>query len=255
MAFPVRTVTQPSVLTGQTNGKLDPAILLDTPAPGVTWPCRLVEPAARSYRALSAAAQRAGHTLKPSGPFDSYRPYYVQERIFLQRFTTNPVSSTRRTWQGETWYLRPGMALAAVPGTSNHGRGIAVDIGEERDGDTGTESIDDGTLRWLLANEERFGFSHEVQSEPWHIRYFAGDHVPQAVTDHERTNPFDEELTMAQFDEIMTKLDHIERALGLRIIELDDDLPENVNDQLGEIRRNLRRTAAAAGVPTGDIES
>lgn len=189
MMLPVRTIVQPSCLNGQSNGRLDPAILHDTPAPGVAWPCRLIEPAARAWRALTAAAQVAGHTLKPSGPFDSYRPYDVQERIFRQRFTTTPNgSSTRRTWNGQTWYLRPGCALAAVPGTSNHGRAIAVDVGEETDGDTGTESISRPTLDWLLANEERFGFSHEVQSEPWHIRYFAGDWPPQAVIDHERTS-------------------------------------------------------------------
>lgn len=29
--------------------------------------------------------------------------------------------------------------------------------------------------------------------EPWHIRYFAGDHVPSAVLDYERINPPEEE--------------------------------------------------------------
>lgn len=193
MAYPVRTVTQPSALRGQSNGKLDPSILHDTPAPGVTWPVRLLHPAMRAWRALSAAASVAGHTLKPSGPHDSYRPYETQERIFRQRFTTTPNGSrTRRSWRGQTWYLKPGYALAAVPGTSNHGRGLAVDVGEERDGDTGTESLDRGTLDWLLVNAERFGWSWEAQSEPWHLRYFAGDHVPQAVLDYEATHQEDD---------------------------------------------------------------
>lgn len=242
MAYPVRTVTVPSVLAGQPNGKLAPSILLETPAPGVTWPCRLVAPAARAWRALSAAAQAAGHTLKPSGPSDSYRPYEVQERIFRQRFTTTPMATTaKRTWQGRTWYLKPGYALAAVPGTSNHGRGIAVDVGEERDGDTGTESIDAGTLSWLLKNEERFGFSHEVQSEPWHIRYFAGDHVPPAVLDYERSNPSEEDDMPLTDTDILRIADVTAKVVLDRLgLELDD---ERAEEQAGHNRR--RDTLAA----------
>lgn len=182
MAYPVRTVQRPAVLSGRQNGSLPADILLDTPglAGGPTvW---LVRPAARAWRALTAAASAAGHTLKA---ISSYRPYADQERIFLQRFTTTPVSSTRRTWRGKTYHLRPGMALAAIPGTSNHGLGLAVDTGEESDGDSGVERLDADTLAWLLANEERFGFSHEVQSEPWHLRYFTGDHIPAAVLAYE----------------------------------------------------------------------
>jgi len=42
-------------------------------------------------------------------------------------------------------------------------------------------------LDWMLQNIEKFGFSWEVQSEPWHIRYCAGDNIPQAVLDFEAT--------------------------------------------------------------------
>lgn len=206
MALPFRTVTLPSVLSGQVNGKLAPSILVDTAVPGADWPCRLVLPAARSYRALCAAAKTAGHILKPSGRYDSYRPYDVQERIFRERFRTyNTDSGVTRQWLGHTWWLVPGMALAAVPGTSNHGLGLAVDDGEETDGDSGTERIDAATLAWLVANEERFGFSHEVQSEPWHIHYFAGDAIPAAVLAFERTtashptDPEDDDMAAAVF--------------------------------------------------------
>jgi LAS superfamily LD-carboxypeptidase LdcB len=37
-------------------------------------------------------------------------------------------------------------------------------------------------LDWLLKNAHLYGFSWEVQSEPWHLRYVAGDDVPEAVT-------------------------------------------------------------------------
>jgi LAS superfamily LD-carboxypeptidase LdcB len=194
MAFPVRTVVEPAVLAGTLNGRLPASILVSTPGQAGGPAVVLVEPAARAWRALAAAAKEAGHTLKISGPASGYRTYAEQERLFRQRFTTRPVSSTRRYWEGQWWYLRPGMALAAVPGTSNHGRGIAVDTGEERDGDTGTESVDAETVKWLVKNEERFGFSHEVQSEPWHLRYWAGDRIPAAVTYYELSlNPSEED--------------------------------------------------------------
>lgn len=255
MAYPVRDISLPAVLQGQPNGKLPDSILWDTPAPGVSWACRLVPPAARAWRALSVAALEAGHVLKPSGPHDSYRPYDTQLRIFLQRFTTTPNGSrTRRTWRGQTWYLKPGYALAAVPGTSNHGRAIAVDVGEERDGDTGTESLDAGTLAWLVENEERLGWSHEVQSEPWHLRYFAGDRIPRAVLDHESNS---EEFIMDA--EVKERFDKINEALLILIgegRELDDDVPENLVDIAKELRVNertilqeLNRLRQADGLP------
>jgi hypothetical protein len=73
-----------------------------------------------------------------------------------------------------------------VPGTSNHGWALAVDTGEERDNDAGTESLDAGTLNWLLAHALDFGWSWELQSEPWHLRCFVGDAIPAAVLAHER---------------------------------------------------------------------
>jgi hypothetical protein len=71
-------------------------------------------------------------------------------------------------------------------------------------------------------------------------------------------SPTDEELTMSDVQAILDRLNAIELRLvaaGIGLAEFDDDVPENLSDQLGEIRRNLRKTAAAAGVAPGDIES
>lgn len=193
MAYPVRAIVRPAVLEGTTNGKLPESILVTTRGQAGGVDVRLVSPAARAWRALCAAALAAGHTLKAVGPADSYRPYSVQERIFRQRYQLTPLSGRpTKTWEGRVWYQLPRTAVAAVPGTSNHGWGITVDTGEENDGDAGAESLDNPTLGWLLANEERFGWSHELQSEPWHIRYFAGDQIPQAVLDFEANDQEDD---------------------------------------------------------------
>lgn len=187
MAYPVRALVRPAVLAGQQNGRLPDAILVSTPGQAGGALVRLVEPAARSWRALCAAALTAGHVLKATSAADSFRSYAIQERIFRERYTTTYLAGRPyKTWNGVRWYQRPGTAVAAVPGTSNHGWALAVDTGEERDSDAGAESLDSATLGWLLANEETYGWSHEVQSEPWHLRYFPGDQIPAAVLAYEQ---------------------------------------------------------------------
>ncbi len=64
--------------------------------------------------------------------------------------------------------------LAAVPGTSNHGRGLAVDLCG------GAERFDGAAHRWLQANAGRFGWVHPAwarqggrREEPWHWEYGA----------------------------------------------------------------------------------
>jgi D-alanyl-D-alanine carboxypeptidase len=180
--YPIRKVRRPAVLQGRSNGKLPAAILVEVPGQARGPRVALVEPAARAWIALTAAAKAAGFILKATSVADSYRPYAVQERLFRQRYTTTVLTGrSSRVWNGRRWYLKPGMAKAAVPGTSNHGLGLAVDTGQERDSDIGTEEMSGPALRWLIRNEESFGFSHELQDESWHIHYFAGDKIPAAV--------------------------------------------------------------------------
>lgn len=186
MTFPVVAMDRSALLKGQPNGRLSPKILTTTPGQAAGATVVLIHPAARAWRALTAAAKTAGHTLKTSGVSNSYRVYEVQERIFRERYQLVPIpTSDTKRWQGRTWYKLPGVATAAAPGTSNHGWGSAVDAGEERDGDPGSEPFDDPTLRWLRDNLRAYGWSWEIQSEPWHLRYFAGDKIPQAVLDYE----------------------------------------------------------------------
>jgi len=80
---------------------------------------------------------------------DSYRSYAAQVSVFARK---------------------PG--LAAVPGTSNHGLGLAVDLcgGVERFGSEAYE--------WMKKNAQEFGFIHPSwaepggsKPEPWHWEY------------------------------------------------------------------------------------
>jgi LAS superfamily LD-carboxypeptidase LdcB len=90
-----------------------------------------------------------------------------------------------RTFNGAKWYLHNG-APVATPGTSNHGWGLAIDAALKTQGKNGgVVSISTkpkvakrSGVQFLLAEAQTLGWSWELQSEPWHIRYVAGDKTP-----------------------------------------------------------------------------
>ena len=141
---------------------------------------KLEKCAAAAFEEMALAAKAEGIILKATSAGDTLRSLSQQEAGFRSRYTKEviPNASTKH-WNNETWYLKPGMAMLATPYDdpadakargSRHLYGIAIDIA----GTNGNSPI----LKWLLANEVRFGFSHEVLgdangkgAEPWHIRF------------------------------------------------------------------------------------
>lgn len=183
--YPTRTVVLPAELRGQLNGRLPDEILVSVPAPVPQPLVRLAHAPARAWLAMRAAALVVGLVLEATSAADSYRLYAIQERIFRERYTTTRLPGRpTKVWNGVTWWQRPGTAVAAVPGTSNHGLALAIDL-----------ITSPAILAWLLEHAERFGFSWELQSEPWHLHYFAGDNIPAAVLAYENgtTNPPEED--------------------------------------------------------------
>ena len=173
MKLPVTEVKLPKDLKGATNGRL-PEVLLRP----ITPSGKLHHLAARAWEALHDAAMQAEGTkpFKPTSSADAYRSAEQQLAGFMSRFVEKDTGTgTTRTYKGKKWFLKKGMAPMASPGTSNHGWGLAVDVW----------SANGARLDWMLQNCEKYGFSWEVQSEPWHIRYVAGDNVPQTVLDFE----------------------------------------------------------------------
>lgn len=167
----------PSDLAGAKNGELNPSLLRDIKAPNG----KLHHLAATAWNAMQLAAYFGGVELKHVG---AYRPLTEQVKLFNARYETNPTGRTpqvTRSYQGKTWYLKKGVAPAGSPGTSNHGWGLAIDVA-----DASGKRLD-----WLLGdgfatcNALKFGFSWEVKdganAEAWHIRYVAGDTLPQTV--------------------------------------------------------------------------
>jgi LAS superfamily LD-carboxypeptidase LdcB len=123
--------------------------------------CWVVAGIAEPLRGLLAAARADGVALAPEG-------YFSHDPI--------PISGCYRSYDEQViardYFCAKGACeTAAVPGTSRHGSGHAVDF---RD-DAGELTFESAGYRWLVAHAHQFGFSHpdwaEPQGrnpEPWH---------------------------------------------------------------------------------------
>ena len=129
----------PPALIGFGNGRV-PAAALTPIAQGGH---RLYAPAAAAWDSLVAAAAADGVSIRIT---DSYRSYDQQVDLANRKGL----------------YSQGG--LAARPGTSNHGWGLAVD----------TDVNDARTLDWIRTNGPRFGFVEAVPREPWHWEFRPG---------------------------------------------------------------------------------
>ncbi len=125
----------PTDLAANGNGRIPATALERVGATGH----KLWAPAAESLTRLIADAKRDGVTI---GITDSYRSYDEQ------------VSLARR----KGLYSQGG--LAAKPGTSEHGWGMAADL-----------DLNAAALSWMHTNASRYGFAENVPRESWHWAY------------------------------------------------------------------------------------
>lgn len=204
MTLPVASVSMPGDLRTAHNGQLPGTILVPVDGGG-----QLHHLAARGFAAMKARAGGAGLDLTFTYG-GCYRSYNQQEDLFRARYTTSILPGRpTKIWQGVRWYLRPAMAMAAVPGSSNHGWGLAIDLA------IGAAPQFARPIRpampWLLANVRDFGFSWETQEEEWHVRYVRGDQVPQDVLDFERipAQPASDVEQVPQEDQMATVRVHV----------------------------------------------
>jgi zinc D-Ala-D-Ala carboxypeptidase len=126
----------PADLAAYGNGNI-PAAALEPIGQGAH---RLWRPAADAWKQAVAAAKADGIDLTVT---DSYRSFDQQQQL------------------AATKGLYANGGLGAVPGTSNHGWGVAVDA----------DITNPATKQWLQANGHRFGFVEAVPREPWHWEY------------------------------------------------------------------------------------
>lgn len=134
---------------------------------------------------------------------DSLRSYEVQERIFLERYTTTYLPGRPvKIWKGRAYFLKPGQATAAVPGTSNHGKGLAVDV-------TALGGFNGTRFKQLAAVAPAYGWTNtegRAIGEAWHWGY-TGTYTPPAPA---RPSP---PVSTVQEDEDMPTANEIAAAL------------------------------------------
>lgn len=146
--------------------------------------------------AWDRAVAAYGHRVLLTG---AWRSYATQEALFRDRYRAGnhagkPGFTTDvRYWQGSPWTRRAGTAAAAVPGTSNHGGGVAVDVKTARspgDPPWPTAAVfngfNDPDRLAFLAVAKRYGWADDEGrqvGEPWHLTYYPNrDTHPPAVT-------------------------------------------------------------------------
>jgi D-alanyl-D-alanine carboxypeptidase len=100
---------------------------------------RLWSVAAQSFTAMRSAAAADGVDI---GVTDSYRSYDQQVEL----------AERKGLWKDGGY--------AAVPGTSPHGWGLALDL-----------DVDPNGLAWVRANGATYGFVETTPREPWHWEY------------------------------------------------------------------------------------
>ncbi len=100
---------------------------------------RIWGPAAEQLNRLLADAKAAGVTI---GITDGYRSYDSQVKVAAEKGL----------------YSQGG--LAAQPGTSQHGWGLAVDL-----------SLDANAQAWMRQHAKDYGFVENVPREPWHWEF------------------------------------------------------------------------------------
>lgn len=128
---------------------------------------------AKQFLAMRAAAARDGVALQLSSGFRTmpeqrvlYARYLGKKRdegTFQRLLASSPSSEHAALRAG---YKAADGNLAAVPGTSNHQNGVAIDI-------VVRESFTSPEYLWLEKNAARYGFvntgkSFKGQPEPWH---------------------------------------------------------------------------------------
>jgi len=125
----------PTDLAAYGNGRIPAGALEQVGATGY----RLWAPAAQGLTALINDARKDGVHI---GINESYRPY--TEQVELAR----------------TKGLYSQGGLAAKPGTSEHGWGMAADL-----------DLDSKALAWMRQNGARYGYVNSVSRESWHWAY------------------------------------------------------------------------------------
>ena len=175
---------------------------------------QLAKAAAAGYNAMNVESRkRYGVELRPTGSMSSYRTFAQQQYLY------------------HLWQTGQGN-LAAVPGTSNHGWGLAVDFATPQ-----MRSIVD-------AIGAKYGWSKswsDAPSEWWHIRYEAGHYGgPDPGPDGKGLKP-------SWWDRVKRKLKDARDKLAHKVKRRKDSDRKGVrarlHDQITRLRKYIKWAA------------
>jgi LAS superfamily LD-carboxypeptidase LdcB len=133
---------------GYVNGEISEAGLITT-----SNGCKLAAVAAEPYEAMVASAREVGLIIEISGCYRTFANQVINR---------------------DKWCSKDLCKFGAVPGTSKHGKGLAIDfkVGKR------ALAFRDPEFLWLLANSEQYGFFHPYWAgekgsapEPWHWEF------------------------------------------------------------------------------------
>lgn len=147
--------------------------------------------AAAAFMAMNAESERVyGVTLRPTSARTAYRTY--ADQVYF-----------------DDQYRHHGGALAAKPGTSNHGLGLAIDFPTQQ------------MIAIVLKIGEKYGWAKkwsDAPSEPWHHKWKVGKY--KAVGDPRwRDYTPEERRWIEEYDRLLkTKKDPERRAVLRRVM-------------------------------------
>ena len=150
----------------------------------VTGQDRLETECAAALEAMIADCKAAGHIPSIAS---AYRTQEEQEYLFNRKV---------KYYTGSGWSLASAQKEAAtevaVPGTSEHQLGLAVDLMDQNYPYLNNNQANTATQKWLMEHCHEYGFilrypvgSTEITGiiyEPWHYRY-VGIEIAQEITD------------------------------------------------------------------------
>jgi LAS superfamily LD-carboxypeptidase LdcB len=123
------------------------------------------EVVAVAYLKMKEAANKEGIKISITSGF---RPAYGPN-LTAKTEKGKTIKITTQEYLYNGWIAKKrGFNLAAAPGKSNHGNGIALDL---TTGSRKQRSLNSSVYKWLVTNSWKFGFVRAVKTEEWHFEY------------------------------------------------------------------------------------
>jgi len=154
------------------------------------------EVVAVAYLKMKDAAKKEGIKLSIASGF---RPAYGPNLTAKTKSGKTVKITTQEYLYNGYIQGKPGFNLAAKPGKSNHGNGIALDLNT---GSRKKRSLDEKTYTWLIKNSWKYGFVRTVggaKGEEWHFEYRPNEAKkgPYAKLDDTENNQFFSDLGLS----------------------------------------------------------